>query len=331
MSSALSEGDPIMRKLAVAELIAQLGPDNVDDVLAAFENAPRSEETSRDFRDFLYAWARFAGEEAVAYAMSSDRPGRGSYNAVQALSGWAATDALAAKDYVATMDDGESKQWMHVGVMRELAKQNLDEAIVFSESNVKSRARGRQMDLLAREIVEQRGANGLKDWVNGIDHTDENGNDLLSYKQYAVGIALDRLASEDPAVALEFITENAREPFLTSGALERAARNAAGPIDEELGWLAKLPAEVEGRRHAIGERFEDYIRSDFAAAGEWLASQPLGPTYDEAIQDYAWSAARDDRGAALAWAARISDPQIKADTLKRLAQGQTGGGGDRRG
>jgi hypothetical protein len=174
------------------------------------------------------------------------------------------------------------------------------------------------MDMLRDAIFQAEGLDGLANWVAGIDHTDESGNDLLSYKQYASSIALDRMASEDPDVAAGWIAENANEPFVTADGLERAARRAAGDINEELDWLVALPDDVAQRRHAIGERFEDFIRDDFAAAGEWLASQPLGPAYDEAIQDYARSAARDDRAAALAWAERISDPEMRASTLQRL-------------
>ena len=173
------------------------------------------------------------------------------------------------------------------------------------------------MDRLASEIIEQRGVEGLTDWLAGIDHSQEE-NNLLSYKKYAAGITLDRLAQDDPDAALKFITENASQPYITADGLERAARRAAGPINEELDWLADLPGELGGRQHAIGERFEDYIREDFSAAGEWLAAQPLGPAYDEAIQDYANSAARDDREAAIAWAERITDPKIREDTLRRI-------------
>jgi hypothetical protein len=141
---------------------------------------------------------------------------------------------------------------------------------------------------------------------------------MLSYKGYATGIVLDRMVGADPEAALQFITDNVAQPFITSSALEGAARRAAGPINEELDWLTQLPAELSGQRHAIGERFEDYIREDFDAAGQWLASRSLGPSYDEAIQDYAVSAARRDREAALAWAERITDDKIRENTMRRL-------------
>ncbi|MFP6872703.1 MAG: hypothetical protein VCA55_04265 [Verrucomicrobiales bacterium] len=317
MASALADRDPLRRNLHVAELLSNLTTADIDGVLAIFENGPRNEESNRHFREFLYAWALLEGEDAVAYAMDSKSP-RMEGKITSAIKGWATRDPEGAKQYVAGVKDSGTRQWMHLTVMGEMLHRDLDGAILYSEQNEKSRARGSQLDQLASALFEQRGVRGITDWINGIDHTRKE-NDMLSYKSYAAGLALDRLADDDPEVAMQFIMDNADQPFITSDGLERAARRAAGPINEELEWLAQLPAEVAGQRHAIGERFEDYIREDFASAGKWLASRPLGPAYDEAIQDYAFSAARDNRAAAIAWAEKITDPDMKGDTLRRLA------------
>ncbi len=318
LTAALGDPDPIRRKARVAEILINLDPSNVAGVLAAFEDGPRDEESNRHFNDFLYAWGRMAGADAAAYATDPDSARRGRFGSVSAVSGWAASDPEAAKAFVAGVENRDTRQWMHYGVMREMLRSDLDGAIAYSEQNERSRARGMQLDQLASAIADRRGVGGLTEWVAGIDHA-KDGNDLLSYKSYAVGITLDRLAAEDPDAAVDWITENAGQPYLTADGLERAARRAAGGIDEELDWLAGLPS-VEGQTHAIGERFEDFIREDFAAAGEWLAAQPLGPTYDEAIQDYARQAARDDSQAALAWAERINDPDLRARTIRQLQQ-----------
>ncbi len=316
MASALADPDPLRRNLQVAELLSNLTTADIDEVLATFENGPRNEESNRHFREFLYAWGLLAGEDAVAYAMDSKSP-RLEGKITSAIKGWATRDPEGAKEYVAGVKDSGTRQWMHLTVMGEMLHRDLDGAILYSEQNEKSRARGSQLDQLASALFEERGINGITDWVNSIDHTKKE-NDMLSYKSYAAGLALDRLAGDDPDAAIQFIMDNADQPFITSDGLERAARRAAGPINEELEWLTQLPAEVSGQRHAIGERFEDYIREDFAAAGQWLASRDLGPAYDEAIQDYAFSAARDNRGAAIAWAERITDAKMKEDTMRRL-------------
>lgn len=317
ISSALADPDPIRRNASVAQMLLELDQSNVADMLSAFENAPGGRDNDRFFNDFLFAWARVSGEEAVKYAMDPESPKRTRGDEVTAVSGWAAVDPDAARQFVEGVENSDVRQWMHLGVLKEMVQNNLDGAISYSEQNVKSRARGEQMDRIADALVAQRGEQALIEWINGIDHTKKE-NDLLSYKNYAVRIALDRTLKSNPDMALQFVTDNAEQPFLSSETLERASRAAGDSIQDEIQWLVDLPEQVKGQRHAIGERFEDFIRDDFVGAGKWLAGQPLGPAYDEAIQDYAMSAAKDNPEAALSWVDRISDQRLKDYTLERL-------------
>ena len=317
ISAALVDPDPIRRNASVSQMLLELDQSNVAEMLSAFENAPGGRDNDRFFNDFLFAWARVSGEEAVKYAMDPESPKRTRGDEVTAVTGWAAVDPDAARQFVQGVENGDVRQWMHLGVLREMVQSDLDGAISYSEQNVKSRARGEQMDRIADALVKQRGEQALIEWVNGIDHTQKE-NDMLSYKNYAVRVALDRTLKSNPDMALQFVSDNAKQPFLSSETLERVSRVAGDSIQEEIQWLVDLPEEVGGQRHAIGERFEEFIRDDFAGAGEWLAGQPLGPAYDEAIQDYAMSAAKDNPEAALAWVDRISDQRLKDYTLGRL-------------
>tara|TARA_B100000470_G_C19603768_1_gene307827 strand:- start:35 stop:676 length:642 start_codon:yes stop_codon:yes gene_type:complete len=207
---------------------------------------------------------------------------------------------------------------MHLGVTKAMIQNDLDGAIAYSEKNLRGRARGEQMDRIADAVMDQRGEQGLIDWINGIDHTPKE-NDMLSYKRGAIRESLSKIARNDPDKAVQYIMDNVTEPFIDSDSLERISHYISDTsIADEVQWLAELPEEVEGQRHALGERFEDFIKEDFVGAGEWLANQPLGPAYDEAIQDYAFSAAKDNPEAALAWVDRISDERMRNDTLGRL-------------
>ena len=174
------------------------------------------------------------------------------------------------------------------------------------------------MDRIADALLEQRGEQGLIDWINSIDHTAKE-NDMLSYKTHALKQSVERIARNDREKAIQFIADNAQEPFVDSDTLERTSRYVSRTsIADEVQWLADLPEGIKGQRHALGERFEEFIKEDFAGAGEWLAGQTLGPAYDEAIQDYAMSAAKDNPEVALAWVDRISDERLRNYTLGRL-------------
>ena len=318
LKGALSDFDPIRRNATISQMLLELTPANASEMLAAFENSPGGRENDRHFNDFLYAWARVSGEDALKYAMDPESPKRTRGDEMTAISGWAASDPNSAMSYVENVENPETRQWMHLGVTKEMIKNDLDGAIAYSEKNMKSRARGEQMDRIADALVEQRGEQGLIDWINGIDHTVKE-NDMLSYKTHAIRQSVERIARNDREKAIQFIADNAQEPFVDSDTLERTSRYVSRTsIADEVQWLADLPEGIKGQRHALGERFEEFIKEDFAGAGEWLAGQTLGPAYDEAIQDYAMSAAKDNPEAALAWVDRISDERLRNYTLGRL-------------
>lgn len=318
LKGALNDFDPIRRNATISQMLLELTPANASEMLAAFENSPGGRENDRHFNDFLYAWARVSGEDALKYAMDPESPRRTRGDEMTAISGWAASDPNSAMSYVENVENPETRQWMHLGVTKEMIKNDLDGAIAYSEKNVKSRARGEQMDRIADALMEQRGEQGIIDWINSIDHTTKE-NDMLSYKTHALKQSVERIARNDREKAIQFIADNAQEPFVDSDTLERTSRYVSRTsIADEVQWLADLPEGIKGQRHALGERFEEFIKEDFAGAGEWLASQTLGPAYDEAIQDYAMSAAKDNPEAALAWVDRISDERLRNYTLGRL-------------
>ena len=318
LKGALNDFDPIRRNATISQMLLELTPANASEMLAAFENSPGGRENDRHFNDFLYAWARVSGEDALKYAMDPESPKRTRGDEMTAISGWAASDPNSAMSYVENVENPETRQWMHLGVTKEMIKNDLDGAIAYSEKNMKSRARGEQMDRIADALIEQRGEQGLIDWINGIDHTVKE-NDMLSYKTHAIRQSVERIARNDREKAIQFIADNAQEPFVDSDTLERTSRYVSRTsIADEVQWLADLPEGIKGQRHALGERFEEFIKEDFSGAGEWLAGQTLGPAYDEAIQDYAMSAAKDNPEAALAWVDRISDERLRNYTLGRL-------------
>ena len=318
LKNALADSDPIRRNATISQMLLELTPANAAEMLAAFENSPGGRENDRHFNDFLYAWARISGEDAIKYAMDPDSPKRTRGDEMTAISGWAASDPDSAMLFVDQVENSDTRQWMHLGVTKAMIQNDLDGAIAYSEKNLRGRARGEQMDRIADAVMDQRGEQGLIDWINGIDHTPKE-NDMLSYKRGAIRESLSKIARNDPDKAVQYIMDNVTEPFIDPDSLERISHYISDTsIADEVQWLAELPEEVEGQRHALGERFEDFIKEDFVGAGEWLANQPLGPAYDEAIQDYAFSAAKDNPEAALAWVDRISDERMRNDTLGRL-------------
>ena len=101
------------------------------------------------------------------------------------------------------------------------------------------------MDRIADALVEQRGEQGLIDWINGIDHTVKE-NDMLSYKTHAIRQSVEKIARNDREKAIQFIADNAQEPFVDSDTLERTSRYVSRTsIADEVQWLADLPEGIK--------------------------------------------------------------------------------------
>ncbi|NNC89731.1 MAG: hypothetical protein HKN82_14845 [Akkermansiaceae bacterium] len=77
---------------------------------------------------------------------------------------------------------------------------------------------------------------------------------------------------------------------------------------------------MRARRQAVGEQFEQYLKKDYKAAGEWLTGQDLGPAHDEAIEIFVRSATMDDVPAAMLWAERISDRALRLETIRYVQE-----------
>ena len=111
ISSALADPDPIRRNANVSQMLLELDQSNVSEILNAFEKAPGGRDNDRFFNDFIFAWARVSGEEAVKYAMDLESPRRTRGDEVTAVSGWAAVDPSAAKQFVEGVENSDVRQW----------------------------------------------------------------------------------------------------------------------------------------------------------------------------------------------------------------------------
>ena len=122
LKSALNDFDPIRRNATISQMLLDLTPANASEMLAAVENSPGGRENDRHFNDFLYAWARVSGEDALKYAMDPESPKRTRGDEMTAISGWAASDPNSAMSYVENVENPETRQWMHLGVTKEMIK-----------------------------------------------------------------------------------------------------------------------------------------------------------------------------------------------------------------
>ena len=152
----LNNPDPIQRMGGLARILESLTLDNVGDVLAAFEKAPRGDDFDRDFRMFMLAWGRLDGAAALEYALHDKEGRKVGFGGTMAMRGWAERDPTAAGSYLETLKAGDTKSWLSHGLVSGLlARGSVDEAATAAMANNRSRARGESIDMLAKTHFKQ--------------------------------------------------------------------------------------------------------------------------------------------------------------------------------
>ena len=179
MESALAELNPLQRNAQVAELLINLNADNIGEVLEAFENAPRSEEANRYFRDFMYAWGRLSGEKAIAYALDSESARRDSQAGTSAVSGWANRDPEGAREYVAGVED-EGARLDEASLVDSLGPEAQHRGVVLRHVEVQRTVFDGPVEDADLETVRAHGLGGEGDFVGAVLVVLDPGDHLLA-------------------------------------------------------------------------------------------------------------------------------------------------------
>jgi len=219
---------------------ATVTPQSAFAMLEIFEETPRDEVSDIMFLEFLYAWGKTAGPEAVTIVMDSYATAQiGSRwrtgldadmidgSSVQNFAaGWASADLAAAMQYTAKLDDdGETwtSNWMHLGILRHLQRTNLNEAIAYSQQfymdtlesfrpdgpfSAHQEEKFRGLDSIMAAIEEQQGLAILERWVEGID---DEVPAMQAYKREATSRMLEVMRSVSPERAAAWQADNTAE------------------------------------------------------------------------------------------------------------------------
>ncbi|CAN5299590.1 hypothetical protein BH23VER1_BH23VER1_19540 [soil metagenome] len=326
LEASLALDDPLARAARVTELLLDLSPGNVGEVLLLMEAGPRSDMDNAIFREFLTAWARFDGKAALDYARGvgeldegrDRRRVRGGDDAV--MREWAGSEPDAAIGYLADLDAGRNREELSHAVVQGLADQDFDLAFEVATANSRSRARGWSIGLLARKKVEEGGVEGVDAWLRSIDPETTEGDEIGSFKRAAFSEAAERFARNDPEAAAAWLQTHMGEDYVDSRAYYEIAQRIGG--DDRVAraaWLSELPAG-SGRDEALGNTVRRWADDDPLGASEWLASQPLDASFDRAKYSLAREVFREDPAAAMSWSQAITDQGRQNRTLLRLGR-----------
>ncbi len=238
-------------------------PENALSMLEEFEATPRSETSDLVFREFLKAWGKVAGPEAVSLVVKSTwtepwefRWGtKGSVESVMA--GWASVDLAAAMEFTTQLREDTGFRGstykstvLHLGILQVLERSNLDEAIAYSQQFYADtlsywKAAGkysypdgddrRGLEKVAAAVAEQRGLVGLEAWVAGLGGETPGSRE---YKAKATSRMLQAMRKKSTLLAAEWVSANADQGFVPASDLEATAEVFADTPEGQRDWIA---------------------------------------------------------------------------------------------
>ncbi len=218
------------------------------------------------------------------------------------------SDPQAAIDWVSqTQLTGENKKTMQEELIRQLLLQNSDKAIIairkFGLPEFGDHLNGlafvpqipnEQIPLLWEKIQEEENAD-IRPQVGAAIVGSTLIKDISAAREMAEKLDLEI------EILLPIFKQSASTKFADPSLL--------------IEWMASYPGKTNS---ALSHAAMTWGNNDLEAAANWINSLENSPKRDLAIRGYARAASHLDTPAALEWAAQISNPKLRDDSIKPL-------------
>ncbi|MFT5121902.1 MAG: hypothetical protein ACI9TH_000020 [Kiritimatiellia bacterium] len=307
-------GDTMANNLLVAQMLANLTPENVMQTLAVFEQAENGPLNDHNFRMFMYAWGEIDGQAATKYAFFNEDSKKVHFGGSVAMIGWSSQDPDAAKAFVEGVeDDNRSKGYMMDALVRGWAKTDLNGASNYVGTLDDTDGRRKMVEHLAQERIKREGSGSALAWADTV----ASGSDDAKYANQVVNEVAFHAARKDPMVARDWVERNLDSEYLSPRIFEEVAdemvgvdpRAAADFLDQHFD-----DPRVNGK--VIAEMTEEWARTDPTATAAWL-EQYVGheKINKEVVHELAGEWADSDPEAALAWVAALESKDLQKKGL----------------
>ena len=231
--ASLEEEDWLDRTWVQSVYLQELGPENLDEALAALE--PQLPWLATDeLRLFMLAWSRFDAAGALDYALSQPAPYRRNLSGA-AIYAWAFREPEAARAAMQRVEDDDLHDFMQgrlvAGWVRAGDSQGVGEYLT---SLPQGPRRLRYLSMLAWEL-STRGPEAVEAWAEAAPAA------FPRYKAAVFLKATSRMASIDPAGTARWVSAYLDRPY-ADGVLRALARSwALQDPQAAMLWLAALP------------------------------------------------------------------------------------------
>ena len=293
LGAIFKDGNLIERRLAFAELLKQLTPDNARQLR---EQIAHMSQDSAEFREFHYAWGSIAGDEAILHG--KDTPKR---DMAASLAGWASEDPQSAMAYFDNLSAEEQSDGTHMkwGAAFGLADADPQLAAEFAVERSQSgdKDADKMIHIAAAAALKSGDQEEVTQWASNIpegdlqntafqriagDYAKEDPAKAVEWasnlpegegKNHAVGSSFHQWANRDPKEAANAIStlpfdqqDSATYGYATSVVHKEPAAGVQ--------WAANIK-DPEARTNAMVDTGRVFYRRDREAAQEWLATSNL--------------------------------------------------------
>jgi hypothetical protein len=311
---ALAEPDQLVRVAILLPVLERLDPQNLDEVLAAYEQSfGTGAERGAALILLMEAWVDF--DSAGAFDRIMGWPIETRVEAVAALlRPWARSDPVAASRaynglqkkrlytrafsslVVGWAESGESEIWTLVeglepGLERENASRHVMEAVLRREG---PQALFRQVEELPPGAADR-------------------------FKVAAFRTAGALVAGIDPAAATAFVAKHLGGPYDRMLVARVGQRWAIDDGDAAMAWIQTLEPGEE-RDAGMRETYRRWLIRQPDLARAWMRERADDTRVAPILKTYAVVAADDDPIEAVEWAQGISDPELRTQALIAIGE-----------
>lgn len=297
---------PVERRLAFTELLEELTAENA---LLIRENLLGIDTSSKEWRDFHYAWGAIAGSEAVIHGMES--PER---DMEVTLSGWASADPAAALDWFDSLppEKRAGNSELQTGMTRGLADTNPTTAFdfVYDMAAAGSNNTIHLLNDVTQRVVRYEGAAAAAAWTESLQPG--------RLQEHAIDRVADTFVDHDRAAAMRWAENLGQGPGSARAIEEVAEEISKREPDVAIAWLESLPPS-DGRTQGYRSSFLRYARRDTSNASIRAAGIADTVERNAALTGVAMAAGNRNEAEAFAFIGLISEPSARVEAVRRSA------------
>lgn len=285
--------DPISRVQGFLTLAESLSPEEFEGVVADFRALDITNSRFTEYGILLHAWGQADPQGALAYTLENTGT---NFARQTVLASWASYDPNAAIAAAHANFEGDGANPLVVGVIRGLAREDLNRATGLMQDLPRSRERGEALESLLPILLAD-GVESALTWSDGI--TDE------SLRGATVANIARHISEEDPQRAAELALSLPDTDSQLRALDDITASWAEQDLDAAIAFTEGLDATLQGE--AVEGVIRELASNDPVQASEWMESLAAdGVNLDGAIGRFVWTTNSKEPELAASWIGQMS-------------------------